>query len=240
MFYKFLHSLPVIGRWFARFSNWQYHYRNHPTQHLRRALGNSRDLFIVEIGSNDGKSSDPLYPLIRRNRTWNVLFIEPVPFLFERLKANFPDDPRFRFEQVAIAEEKRVMPFYHCAEQARREMPVLPEFFEQLGSFYRGNLEKHLSGELDRYIVEVPIEALPLDAVLKRQKVERLDVLLIDTEGYDWQVLRQLDFGKYQPRVIFIEHKHLSPEDRAAMREFLRDYDILALGYDFFCTRRAA
>jgi FkbM family methyltransferase len=169
-----------------------------------------------------------------------VLFIEPVPFLFERLKANFEGDPRFRFEQVAIAEEKRVMPFYHCAESARREVPVLPEFFEQLGSFYRANLEKHLSGELDRYIVEVPIEALPLAAVLARQNVERLDVLVIDTEGYDWQVLRQLDFGKYQPRVIYIEHKHLSAEDRAAMREFLRDYDILDLGCDFLCTRRAA
>ena len=237
--FRFLHSLPVIGRVFARLSNWQYHWRNHPTQHLRRALGKCRDLFVVEIGSNDGKSGDPLYPLIRSHRSLQVLYIEPVPFLFERLKRNFQGDPRFRFEQVAIAEEKRTMPFYHVAESTRREMPALPDFVDQLGSFFRANLERHLPGTLDRFIVEVPVEAMPLSMVLERQRVERIDALLIDTEGYDWRVLRQLDLGKYQPRVIFIEHKHLSVEDKAAVRTFLGDYEIMDLGHDYLCRRRA-
>jgi FkbM family methyltransferase len=238
MLYQFLRSLPLVGRLVARLSNWQYHWQNHPTQHLRRILGGRRDLFIVEIGSNDGKSGDPLYPLIRRNRSWQVLFVEPVPFLFERLKRNFAGNPRFRFEQVAIADRAGTLPFYHVSENARREEPHFPEFFEQLGSFYRANLEKHLPGEYERFIVEAPIEAMPLAAVLERQNVSRIDVLLIDTEGYDWEVLRQLDLSRFSPLVIFIEHKHLSPEDKAAMREFLRDYEITDLGHDFLCRRR--
>lgn len=240
MLYQFLHKLPLIGRLVARLSNWQYHRRNDPTRQLGRAIGSGRNLFVVEIGSNDGKSGDPLYPLIQRHRSWQVLFVEPVPFLFERLKNNFRGDPRFRFEQVAIAERPQVMPFYHVAEDARREVPYLPEFVEQLGSFSRPNLERHLGGPLDRFIVKAEIEALPLAAVLDRQRVERIDVLLIDTEGYDWQVLKQLDLTRYSPSVIYVEHKHLSPDERTAMREFLRDYEINDLGHDFLCRRRGA
>src|SRR5207249_62232 len=102
-------------------------------------IGGHRDLFIVHIGSNDGKSGDPLYPLIKRHRSWQVLFVEPVPFLFDQLRRNYGKHPRFRYEQVAIADRRQMMPFYYVSEDARREGPHLPAFWEQLGSFYRAN-----------------------------------------------------------------------------------------------------
>jgi FkbM family methyltransferase len=236
--YWFLHSLPVLGRVVARVANWQYHWQNHPTQFLRRAIGRRDNLFVVEIGSNDGKSGDPIYPLLRRHRSWQALFIEPVPFLFEQLQRTHGQNPRFRYEQVAIADRRQTMPFYYVSQSARREVPYLPAFVEQLGSFYRANIEKHMSGPLDRFIVELSLEAVPLADVLDRQRVDRIDILLIDTEGHDWEILRQFDLQRYSPLVIFFEHKHLAPEDKAASRDFLRDYDITDVGHDYLCRRR--
>jgi FkbM family methyltransferase len=236
--YRFLRALPLVGRAVARISNWQYHYQNHPTQQLRRAIGRRENVYVVEVGSNDGKSGDPLYPLLRSNRSWQALFIEPVPYLFERLKQSYGPDPRFHYEQVAIAERRCTMPFYYVAENAGREAPSLPAFCDQLGSFIRANLERHMPPPLDRFIVEAKLEALPLADVLDRQGVSRIDVLLIDTEGYDWQVLRQVDLQRYAPQVILYEHKHLSAEDKTASREFLRDYEIADLGNDYLCRRK--
>ncbi|MBK7697246.1 MAG: FkbM family methyltransferase [Saprospiraceae bacterium] len=41
-----------------------------------------------------------------------------------------------------------------------------------------------------------------------------IDLLHIDTEGYDWEILKQLRLAKYFPRPIIFEHKHLSPSKR--------------------------
>jgi FkbM family methyltransferase len=233
-----LRTLPVLGRWVGWLCKKQYHYNDHPTTRLKRLIGQRENLFIVEVGSNDGKSGDPLYPLIRSHRSWEVLFIEPVPFLFEQLKRNHGGNPRFRYEQVAIAESPQTLPFYYVSPDARREVPHLPDFCTQIGSFFRKNVEKHMADELDKYIIEMPVEAVPLATVLERQQVPRIDVLLIDTEGYDWQVLRQLDLSRYSPYIIFFEHKFLSPEDKAASREFLSGYEITDLGFDYLCKRK--
>jgi FkbM family methyltransferase len=233
-----LRNVPVLGGWVGWACKWQYHYNDHPTTRLKRLIGKRENLFIVEVGSNDGKSGDPLYSLIRSHRSWQALFVEPVPFLFEQLRRNHGDNPRFRYEQVAIADRPQTLPFYYVSPDARRDVSHLPAFCEQIGSFYRANVEKHMAGKLDKYIVEMPVEAVPLATVLERQQVHRIDVLLIDTEGYDWQVLRQLDLSRYSPFIIFFEHKFLSPEDKAASREFLSAYDITDLGHDYLCQRR--
>ena len=238
MLYQFLRSIPLLGRVVARLGNWHYHWDVHPTTRFRRILRGRKEVSIVVIGANDGKTLDPLYPLLKRNRSWKALFIEPVPYLFARLKANYGSNPRFQFEQVAIADKPQTLPFYYVSEEAGRQVSKTRRIlFEQIGSFSRAKVEEHSQG-YEQYIVEVPLEAVPLATVLERRHVEKIDLLLIDCEGYDWDVLKQFDVQRYKPLIIFFEHKHLPAEIKAACREFLRDYDITDLGYDFLCRRR--
>jgi hypothetical protein len=44
---------------------------------------------------------------------------------------------------------------------------------------------------------------------------------VIDTEGWDWRVLRQFDLARLRPRLILVEHQHLTDEDKRAMYERL-------------------
>ena len=48
-----------------------------------------------------------------------------------------------------------------------------------------------------------------------------VDVLQIDTEGYDYQVLRHFDFASSRPQVVMFEHRHLSQDDRDAADNLL-------------------
>jgi hypothetical protein len=60
------------------------------------------DAQVVQIGSNNGKSGDPIYRIILQRKGWKGLFVEPVPYLFHQLKTNYGNNPRFKFENSVI------------------------------------------------------------------------------------------------------------------------------------------
>ncbi|MES2884643.1 MAG: FkbM family methyltransferase [Pseudomonadota bacterium] len=190
---------------------------------ILQGLRGLREVYFVQVGSNDGGAqNDPLHQLIVRNPDWRGIFIEPVPFLFERLRANYAGNTRFAFENVAIAASAGLAPFYYVSEQAKQALGErLPYWYDQLGSFDRNHIVKHLEGLLEPFIVEVQLPCLPITAVLERNGASHVDLLHIDTEGYDYEVLKQFDFPRYKPRVVLYEHKHLGSEHLLAARELL-------------------
>jgi len=55
--------------------------------------------------------------------------------------------------------------------------------------------------------------------------------------GYDFIVLKQVDFDRYRPRLLICEHEHLGREDEAACRSMLEGcgYETLQEGRDTWC-----
>jgi FkbM family methyltransferase len=193
---------------------------------------------LIHIGSHDGRTGDPFYDLICRHKKWQVLFVEPVPYLFKRLQANFPPEARFRFENAAV-NEGTLQIFYYVQEQARQHVPSLPAGFDQLGSFDRNNLVKHLDGKLEPYIVAREIQGITLEALLHKHQIATIDILHIDTEGHDWKILSQLNLNQYQPLLILFEHINLSPIEKGQSIQFLKDrYYIFESEADFLCINR--
>lgn len=193
-----------------------------PQDRIARALARVPEAFFLQIGANDGVKADPIHELIRRNKRWRGLFIEPVEFLFERLKQNYAGEERYRFEMVAIGQARERRKFYFLPASAAFETGFdLPFYFDQLGSFDRQHIIKHLGERIDPYIAEEMIECLPLQDVLDRNGITKIDLVHIDVEGFDFEVLKQIDFRRYRPRAVFYEHKHLSLTDRNNARSLL-------------------
>jgi FkbM family methyltransferase len=235
---EFLKSIPFV-RPTVRTARRRYNeWKADPVRRIQNVLSRMKNVFVVQIGSNDGKTHDPIHALLLRNPSWAALFVEPVPFLFERLRQNYADNSRFRFENVAIGDRVGVRPFYYVDDSAREQISELPWWFDQVGSFDRDHITRHFGSALDRFIVTARVRTLPLDVLLERNDIDKINLLNIDTEGYDWHVLRQLDLTKYSPNVILIEHRHLSTATKAEVRGFLRDrYRIVDLGHDYFCRK---
>ena len=209
----------------------------YPAYWFGRLLG-GREASIVQIGSNDGKTGDPLHRLLRRNPGWRGLFVEPIPYIFERLRANYPAEERFRFANVAINDGSR-MPFYYVTAAAKEAHPELPEWYDQLGSFDRSHLEGHLDGKLAPFIRQMTVDGITLPELLDRFDVREIDILHVDCEGYDWRVLSQFDLGRYRPRFILFEFHHLGAGEAAAAREYLNPhYVIHRTGIDYLAVRR--
>lgn len=192
---------------------------------------------VVQIGSNDGKTNDPLYKLLHQNSRWTGLLVEPIPYVYAKLVSNYPDT-RFRTANVAVNAGKE-LPFYYVDTAAKEAHPDLPFWYDQLGSFNRGHLEKHLDGKLTPFIQPLRVEGLSLQGLFDRYGVETIDVLHIDAEGYDWEVLQQLDRQRYRPAFVLFEHHHLAVADKAAALAFLHpDYTVLEAGIDYLAVHR--
>lgn len=209
-------------------------------QRILKAIGNKHDVFFVQVGSNDGVQGDPIHDLVTSRRSWRGIFIEPIHFLFRRLRQNYGDSERFVFENVAISTKRETKRFYYVSEKARSELN-LPYWHDQLGSFDKNHITRMLGDEMSPYIVEENVECQPLQEVLDRNRVDAIDLLHIDTEGFDYQVLSQVDIKRYQPSVILFEHHLLTDEEFINSRKLLRTtgYRIHEYGNDTLAIKRS-
>lgn len=198
--------------------------------------------FFVKIGASDGITDDPCSDILLANTNWRGLLIEPVPYCFDRLRVNFQDSRRFCLEQIAIGAATGEDTFYYVDAKAIQSIPSLPPWFDQLGSFDRNHIMKHLDGVLDPFIVECKVQVCPLSDVLMRNGIQDVHLLHVDAEGHDYEVLKTLDFAKHVPLSIFIEHKHLSEAQKTEMLHFLRKhgYSVRDCGEDYFAVHEEA
>jgi FkbM family methyltransferase len=195
---------------------------------------------FVKVGANDGVTGDPVSDIFLSQPHWRGVLIEPVPFCFQRLRASFHDSQRFKLEQVAIGKSEGSAIFYYVDAKAAAAIPNLPDWYDQLGSFDRDHITKHLDGALEPYIAEklVPVRTLP--QVLQKHGLGEVNFLHVDTEGYDYEVLQTLDLSRQSIHAILIEHKHLPENRRVEMLHHLRanSYLVDDCGGDYFAVKK--
>lgn len=189
------------------------HYRvNHP------------DVSYLQVGAFDGVAGDPIYPLIERHNLRGVL-VEPQRPAFEQLQANYArfGTSRFTFINAAVAAENGSATLYRV-----RPSEGMPEWLPQLASFDRNVIASHghLIPNIESRIEADPVRCLTFSTLFEEAKIQRVDFLQIDAEGYDAEVLRLFDVGGRRPPIVRFEHKHLNRSAHEAAIEQLLD-----LGY---------
>lgn len=197
---------------------------------------------FVKVGANDGITADPCSDVLLANVQWHGLLIEPVPYCFERLRENFRDPQRFSLAQVCIGATADSASFYYVDEKAIDSLPHLPPGYDQLGAFDRSHIVESLDGVLEPFIIECAVSVCGLSDVIRKNGIEAVHLLHVDTEGHDLEVLKTLDFAEHAPTVIFIEHRHLPRAQRQEMRRLLRrhGYSVRDCGFDYLAVNRTA
>ena len=189
---------------------------------------------FVEIGANDGVKDD----WVRRHvlaRDWTGVMVEPVPHVFETLRANYAGVAGVRFENAAIAAADGTLPFFHVGAGTPGEDPP---WYDEIGSFSRETVLRH-AGQipaLAERLAEVEVEALTFGSLCERHALDRVDLVVIDTEGHDAAILRSFPFDRFRPRLFVYEHFHMRRDERAATRALLHEhgYETLEEGMDTF------
>jgi FkbM family methyltransferase len=171
------------------------------------------DVFFIQVGSNDGVTGDPLHSLVRKYR-WSGILIEPVGYIFERLVANYQGQPGLVFENVAVSGRNETRDFFRLPQI---DDPDLPVWYDHLGSFRPEVIKKHARKipHVEMSLLKERVVCVTLETLLRKHHVKKIDLVHVDTEGYDFEVIKQIDFQRYRPAVLLYEHKHLQADEQA-------------------------
>ncbi len=167
---------------------------------LYRRLRKSGDFFFIQIGANDGE--DPIYEFVSRNRDKvSGIVIEPLKDFFDELSHRYRKFPKVIPVNVAIHNSESEMILYRIAPQ---KIKHLPRWLKGISSFNENHHK--LTNTPSDWIIPEKVPCISFNELLDRYQVKKLDLLQIDTEGYDSQIILNLDFTAVKPVVIRFEH----------------------------------
>ena len=189
-------------------------------------LRQSDNFFFLQLGANDGAMDDPIRELVLKHDLAGLM-VEPLPDMFEKLQANFARQTRLIYENVAITSEPGQVPIFRVAAETAG-----PEHWHGMASLSREHLIKE--GAPEAMIRGCVVQAMTMQALLDKHGIRHLDLLQVDTEGYDFEILKFVLACGLQPRIINYEHCHLPPHTRHAAQRTLvdRGYRFLEIGKD--------
>jgi FkbM family methyltransferase len=197
-------------------SRWQFNV-------LDAYVGYQKYIKFVQIGANDGVVNDPLYCYLQ-TPGWEGVLVEPIPGIFKELVHNHSSSmAKLLFENTAICYENGIKKFYRL----RREYaPGVYEWVDQLSSFKKEVVESHMGvlPGVQEIIEEVQINCISLTDLFNKFSIKYLNLLQIDTEGYDAEIIRMIPFETMNIDLIIFEHIHLSQMDYKQVLKLLNRY----------------
>jgi len=173
-----------------------------------------KKIFLLQIGAFDGITSDPLHNHIKKKNISGVL-IEPIDYYYKKLVNNYKKikySGNLIFENIAITEEYGYK-YINWVNPIKLKNKKLPKWYSGHSSF----MDKHtpdLGGWGHSNVSEkLKVKTMKLDDLIKKNKIEKIDIYQSDTEGYDVKILKQLDLNKFTPYIINIESNKLTNEE---------------------------
>jgi len=166
-------------------------------------FGNSREtLYVVQIGANDGVQFDPLHHfLIKNHQNIKALLLEPIEEYYINLVRNYSGFENLLPLQLAIHNSERQMTVYKVDN---KRITYDQSHLIGIASFDRNHYKR--SGISAEHIKEESVSCAPLSEVLSNHKFPQVDILQIDAEGYDCEIVLNIDFRQIKPTIIHFEH----------------------------------
>lgn len=136
--------------------------------YLRKTKG------LIHIGANAGQERE-LYGLFDLEVVW----IEPIPAIFEQLRNNISGFPRQRAYQYLLADDSREYQL-HIADNDGASSSIL-------------DFSKHPAMWPDiRYTGAIPLKSITLESFIQQEQIPlaRFDALVLDTQGSELKILK--------------------------------------------------
>ena len=174
---------------------------------LRRTIEARPAFTILQVGAYDGVSNDAVHDLLTAYEHIRAVLLEPQPGPFAKLETLWEGSTRITSLRAALSDTSGERPLFMIADAYKHQHP----YPDQVSSFYRSRVEVAFSRYVWRPAAD-SITSVSVPTVDWRSLVARygpFDFVAIDTEGYDAEVLHQIDLGQNPPDIILYEHRLL-------------------------------
>lgn len=192
---------------------------------VRYIGGKLGEKFVINIGAMDGVTYDEMSGYTNLFG-FKGLYVEPIPYLFEKLKKNFPT-PGNLFENCAISDYNGEIRMLMIDEDAIKTGKV-HECFYGMSAVYPPKNGLSSDGDkntVEKYGKQILVPCLTFDSLIEKHNIKNFDVLKIDSEGHDWTIFKTIDLNKYKPSVIRLEWVNLSDQEKVEVTDKLSKHN---------------
>src|SRR6266436_768500 len=182
---------------------------------------------FVQIGANNG---DDEFTNLRKRHGWLGVMVEPQQEVFaELVRLNSCDG--LYFEQVAISDHECELPMYKISFSEADWAHTLASFDRQIikRSIDDGWIARCAAAEgivppksTGDWVTTETVCCITLQKLLDKYQLTNLDLLILDTEGHDYEIIKQMETLQHKPRALVFEHKFFSARDLRACVKTLR------------------
>lgn len=200
---------------------------------FRKPLQSDGEIFFVQFGAYDGESFDPIFAQVKASGARGLL-VEPQKRAYQQLVRNYGDDGRFTFVNAAISATSGRQILYRVDDEMVRRWPN----FGACARFDRDSLAAFMKQHFKRmgidddplsHIEAEEVEVVTTNELLERHAIRDIDLLVIDTEGYDYEILKMMDFSRWRPTLVVFENRILSLDEQEDAGRLLASH-----GYTWF------
>jgi FkbM family methyltransferase len=176
--------------------------------------GTKNSVTALNIGSMDGVMFDEMIGYTNMYN-FSVLYVEPIPYLFERLQENIKSE-NASFENSAISDYNGVIEMMTIDREVI-DSGLVHSCFYGMSAVYPP--KNGLGSEFDRPTVEkygklIKVPCITFESLLTKHKLNNFDIVKIDAEGHDYKIFKQIDLKKYTPKVIRLEWINLEESEQ--------------------------
>tara|TARA_B100000131_G_C18083321_1_gene599090 strand:+ start:530 stop:1240 length:711 start_codon:yes stop_codon:yes gene_type:complete len=184
---------------------------------------------FVQVGSHDGNMHDPIREFILRNR-WSGILIEPQKQMLEESKKNYKGINNLIFVNAAVFKDYKDVELFTVKDA---------KDYSHTG-WASIKISRFKDTIYENTFITDTVPGIPLMEIIKENNFNKIDLLQIDTEGYDAEIIAMFDFNKFSPKLIQYEHIHLSADEKNKTNEIIikHGYKVYEKKNDVFAIRK--
>ena len=181
---------------------------------------NKGNVSFLEIGAMDGKNHDALYKYVIENE-WSGVLVEPVKDVFDKLKENYKDKKNLKFENSAITHENGTAEIHRIP--LNKVGSECPHWADGISTLLPSDHIISEYNELKSNSVTEEINTITVQTLIDKYSISNIDILQIDTEGYDKFIFDELWKSGIRPSIIHIEIVYMKMIDVKNITNLLKD-----------------
>lgn len=159
-------------------------------------------MIIVQVGTNTG--NDDVSNILNNQQPDLLILIEPMNVHNEKIESHYSWVKNKIIKNIAISlddNQKTISFFYHINDGPLYEVASLNPY----------HILKH--GYSPHGLVELKVECKTINSVFEEYNLKNIDILFIDAEGLDDEIIKTIDFSKYNIKNLYFENLHIKNVD---------------------------
>ncbi len=199
-------------------------YSQNNEEDLIKQYFGDRTGIVLDIGANDGKTLSNSLACIERG--WYATLVEPSAKCFSKLTDLHKNNSKVECFRVAIADKCADMEFHESGEHAKH---FYGENHSLLSSLKKDETTKWTAEEF----TTTTVKAIDFKTLIKKSKFKKWDLISIDAEGFDYEILTQINLTDMGCKMLIVENnsteqdKYISYCEKFGMKLYSKTYQNL-------------